>query len=105
VAVRPLVVARGVEERVLERTEEVAQAHEALVVAGAAPVLDVAEVDDAPHLGILVHVGHEPREGGLLLVAVRRVADDRERPLRRRGERGRGERDGRQDAGQQDQGT
>jgi hypothetical protein len=81
-AVGPLVVAGGVDERVGERLE-VGQARlEVAVGAAAGTVLDVAEVDDPADVGIGVDLRDVRGELGDQRRAVRDVPDDGER-LRR----------------------
>ena len=79
VAVGPLVVADGVDERVAELVEVGLDHLEVLVAAHARAVLDVAEVVDPLHRGVGVDLGDDVREIGNLRAAVRDISDDGER--------------------------
>lgn len=79
VTVGPIVVARRVDKRILERVEQCPQTLEALVAAGAATGLDVAEVQHDVDLEVAVDVSDEIGERGDLRTAVGRVADHRQR--------------------------
>jgi hypothetical protein len=81
VAVSPLVVARRVHERVVERVEQRLDLREVLVRAETAPRLDVAQVERQPDVAVVVDARHERREQRFLGGAVRRVADDGEGEL------------------------
>ena len=78
VAVRPLVVAGGVDQRVLEGVEVAADQAEVVVAAHRRPVLDVADVHHRPDGGVGVDLLDPARERRDLVGAVRHVADDRE---------------------------
>jgi hypothetical protein len=79
VAVRPLVVARRVDERIVEAGEQAGDARVVGVGAAALAVLDVAEVDRDAHLRRRVDPAHPAGEGLELGRAVGDVADHRER--------------------------
>jgi hypothetical protein len=79
VAVRPVVVPGGEDERVLEPVVERDQVGEAGVVAGLRPALDVTGVQHEAHLRVGVDVVAQGREGEALGVAVGRVAEQGER--------------------------
>ena len=78
VAVCPLVVADAVNERVFEGVEELGDQLKPLVAAAGPAVLDVAEMDDEPHLVIAVEFVDHVLERGQLVVAIGDIGDHRD---------------------------
>jgi hypothetical protein len=76
VAVGPLVVTGGVDQRVLEPVEVGPDLLEVAGVAAGGAVLDVAQVHDQADVGIGVDLGDVVREVVDLRLPVGRVADD-----------------------------
>ena len=84
VAVGPLVVARCVDERVFERLEVGEPRPEVGAVTARGAVLDVAEMHDPADVRVRVDLRDVRRELGDLGVAIRDVADHRDRRRRAR---------------------
>ena len=74
VAIGPFIVARRVDQRVLEGVEGRAHGGEACVGAFGAAVLDVADVDREPDLRVRVDGADQVAEAGFLRCAVRIAA-------------------------------